>query len=131
MIAMRIRKKSLMKTSKRLTYTYKLYKHDINKFILLLQKCVYPYEYMDDWEKFNGTLLPKKDFYIHLNMENITDVDYMHTKRVRKDFEIKTLGEYNEFYVQSDILLLAGAFNNFQNICLEIYGLDPVHFFLH
>ena len=86
---------------------------------------------MDDWEKFNGTSLPKKDFYIHLNMENITDVDYMHAKRVCKDFEIKTLGEYNELYVQSDMLLLAGAFNNFQNTSLEIYGLDPVHFFLH
>ena len=67
MIAMRIGKKSLTKTSTRLTYTYKFYEHDINKFFLLLQKCVYPYEYMDDWEKFNGTSLPKKeDFYIHL-----------------------------------------------------------------
>ena len=46
--------------------------HDINKFILLLKKGIYPYEYMDDWEKFIGTLLPEKeDFYSHLNMEDI------------------------------------------------------------
>ena len=55
-----------------------------------MQKGVYPYEYMDDWEKFNKTSSPEKeDFYSHLNMENITDADYAHAKRVCKDFEIK------------------------------------------
>ena len=54
-----------------------------------MQKGVYPYEYMDDWEKFNETLLPEKeDFYSHLNMEDI-NADYAHAKRVSKDFEIK------------------------------------------
>ena len=53
-------------------------------------KSVYPYEYMDNWEKFNETLLPeKKDFYSHLNMEDITDADYVHAKRFCKDFEKK------------------------------------------
>ena len=62
----------------------------INKFILLLRKGVYPYEYMDDWEKFNETTLPKKEeFYSNLNMEDITDADYMHAKTVCKDFQIK------------------------------------------
>ena len=63
---------------------------------------------MDNWEKFNETLLPiKEDFYIHLNMEDITDADHAHAKRVCKDFEIKRLGEYHDIYVQSYILLLA------------------------
>ena len=63
--------------------TYKFSNHDKNKFILLLRKGVYPYEYMDDWEKFNQMLLPKKEFfYSHLNMEDITDADYAHAKRV-------------------------------------------------
>ena len=54
--------------------TYKFSKHDNNKFIRLLQKCVYSYEYMDGCEKFCETLLPEKeDFYSHLNMEDITD----------------------------------------------------------
>ena len=67
--------------------------NDINKFILLLRKGVYPYEYMDDWEKFNETTLPKnKEFYANLNMEDITDANYMHDKRVCKDFEMKNLG---------------------------------------
>ena len=56
----------------------------------MLRKGLYPYEYMNDWEKFNETTLPKKEeFYINLNLEDITDTDYMHTRRVCKDFEIK------------------------------------------
>ena len=53
----------------------------------------------------------------------------MHVKRVCKDFEIKNLGEYHDFYRKSDILLLANGFENFRKICLKIYGLDPVKFF--
>ena len=56
---------------------------------MLLRKGVYPYEYMDDWEKINETLLPEKeDFYSTLNIEDSRNVDYVHAKRVSKDFEI-------------------------------------------
>ena len=56
----------------------------------MLRKGVYPYEYMDNWEKVNDTTLPEKEeFYINLNMEDITDEDYMHGKIICKDFEIK------------------------------------------
>ena len=83
---------------------------------------------MDDWEKFNETSLhEKEDFYSHLNMEDITDADYVHAKKVCKDFEIKNLGEY-DLYVQSDTLLLADVLENFRNICLKIYELDPAKF---
>ena len=61
-------------------------------------------------------------------MEDITDADYAQAKRVRKDFEIKHLREYHDLYVQSDTLLLADVFENFRNICLEIYELDPAKF---
>ena len=89
---------------KRFKNTFKFSDNDINKFILLLRKGVYPYEYMDDWEKFNETTLPEKEeFYSNLNMEDITDADYMHAKRVCKDFEIKNLGEYHKLYFQSNI----------------------------
>ena len=72
-----------------------------------MRKVVYPYEYIDDWGKFNETSLPEKDdFYSRLNMEDITDADYVHAKRVCKDFEIINLGEYHDLYVQSDTLLL-------------------------
>ena len=69
---------------------------------------------MGDWEKFNETSLPEKeDFHSHLNMEDITDADYTHTKRVSKDFEIKNLGKYHDLYVQSDTLFLADVPENF------------------
>ena len=102
--------------------TYKCSDHDNNKFILLLQKGVYPYKYMDDWEKLNETSLPeKKDFYSHLDMGDITDTDYMHAKSVCKDFENKNLGEYQDLHVQSDILLSADVFENCRNMCLTIF----------
>ena len=85
---------------------------------------------MDNWEKFNETSLPEKEnFYSHLNMEDIiTDADYAHAKNFCKDFEIKNLGEYHVMYVQGDTSLLADVFENFRNMCLEIYELDPAKF---
>ena len=76
---------------KRFKNTFKFSNNDI-KFILLLRKGVYLYEYMDDWEKFNERTLPEKEeFYRNLNMEDITDADYMQARRVCKEFEIKNL----------------------------------------
>ena len=84
---------------------------------------------MDDWNKFNSTSLPEKEyFYSHLNVEDITDADYVHEKTVCKDFEIANLGEYRDLYVQSDTLLLADVFENFRNMCLKIHELDPARF---
>ena len=58
--------------------------------VLLLRKNVYPFEYMDNWGKFNETLLPEKgDFYNHLNMGDLTDAAYTHVKGICKDFKIK------------------------------------------
>ena len=75
---------------------------------------------MDDWEKFNKTMLPEEeDFYSQSNMEDITDADFVQTKTVCKDFEIKNLGEYHDLYIQSNTLLLADIFENFRNICVN------------
>ena len=99
------------------------------KKILLLEKGFYPDEYMDSWERFSETSLPDKEaFYSSLNMEDITDVDHIHAKRVLKIFNNKNLGDYHHLYVQSDTLLLADVFENFRNKCIEIYELDPAHF---
>ena len=66
---------------------------------------------MDDCEKFNETLLPKKeDFYSNLNMEDITDADYAHAKRVCKDFELKNVEEYHDLYAQRNTCLLTDVF---------------------
>ena len=116
-------------STKRFANRCEVCNEDINKFILLLRKGVYPYEYMDSWERFNETSLPdKKAFYSELNLEDITDKDYEHAQKVWEVFEIKNLGEYHDLYVQSNTLLLADVFENFRDKCIEIYGLDPAHF---
>ena len=87
---------------KRFKNIFKFSIYDISKIILLLRKGVYPYEYLDDWEKFNETTLPEKEeFYSKVNVEDITDADYTHAKRVYKNFEIKNLGEYHDLYLKS------------------------------
>ena len=109
--------------------TFKFSSNGIDKFILLLRRGVYPYEYTDDWEKFNETALPEKEkSYRNLSLEDITDADYMHANRVCKDFEMKNLGEYHDLYLKSDTLLLADGFENFRDLCLGIHELDPVKF---
>ena len=119
---------------KRSANMYEFYNGDINKFILLLRKGVYPYAYMDSWERFDEISLPdKKAFYSNLNMEDITDVDHRHAKRVfngvaLKNLSNKNLGDYHDLYVQSDTLLLADVFEDFRNMCIKVYELNPGHF---
>ena len=114
---------------KRFAKTYEFCNKNLNKSILLLRKGVYPYEYMDNLEKFDETSLPNKEsFYSNLNMENIDDIDYRHGNNVFKRFRLKNLEEYHDSYVQSDTLLLADVFENFRNTCLKVYELDPAHF---
>ena len=114
---------------KKFKNTYSFCNSDLNKFILLLRKGDYPYEYIDSWEKFNETSLPsKEDFYSNLNMEVIDDIDYRHGNNVFKGFKLENLGDYHDLYVQSDTLLLADVFENFRDICIKEYELDPAHF---
>ena len=113
----------------RFANTYKFCNNDINKFIMLLRKGVYPYEYMDGWNKFNEKLIPSKElFYSNLTLENISEVDYMHTNNVFKTFKLNNLGDYHDLYVRSDTLLLAHVFENFRKACIKNYDLDPAHF---
>ena len=88
---------------KRFANTYEHCNEDFNKLILLLRKGVYPYEYMDSRERFDETSLPNKEaFYSKLNARDITNIDYRHANKVFKTFRLKHLGEYHDFYVQSD-----------------------------
>ena len=125
----RYKKKFNKELIKRFASTYSFCNNDLNKFILLLRKGVYPYEYMDDWERFNETSLPSKEsFYSNLNMEDIDDIDYRHGNNVFNKFKLNNLGDYHDLYVQSDTLLLADVFENFRDMCLKEYELDPAHF---
>ena len=108
---------------------YKFCDNDLNKCLILLRKGVYPYEYMDEWNKFNEKVLPgKESFYSNLTLEKITETDYAHANNVFKKFNINNLGDYHDLYVESDTLLLADIFENFRYACLNNYELDPADF---
>ena len=101
-----------------------------DKLTLVKRKGVYPYEYMDSLERFEETKLPPKEaFYSNLKNEGISDEDYTHAKKVWDLFEMKHLQDYHNLYNETDVLLLADVFENFRNLCLEIYKLDPAHYF--
>ena len=95
----------------------------------MLRKGVYPYEYMDIWERFNETTLPNKiAFYSKLYLEDITDKDYLQAQKVFEELKLKNLRKYHDLYVQSDTLLLGNVFENFRNKFIEIYELGSAHF---
>ena len=106
-----------------------IFRSHIN-FAMAILINVYPYEYMDSWEKFNKTSIPPKEAYhSKLKEEDIRDADYEHAQKVWKVFKVKDIGESHDLYVESDTLLLADVFENFRDKCIEIYVLDPAHFY--
>ena len=101
-----------------------------NKRQLLLKKGIYPYEYMDSFERFGETQLPEKEkFYSSLSGKGITDENYAHAKQVWETFGCRNLGDYHNLYVATDSVLLADVFENFRKVCQEKYGLDPAHYY--
>ena len=97
--------------------------------MLLLRKGAYPYEYMDGWDRFNEEKQPNKtDFYISLNMEDISEIHYRHALKVFNNFNIKNLGEDHDLHVHCDTILLEDVFESFRNLCLNTYKLDPAYF---
>ena len=100
------------------------------KASLLKEKGVYPYDYMDSFQKFDDTKLPsKEDFFSQLTDDNISDDDYSRAQNVWNTFNLKNMGEYHDLYLKTDVNLLADVFENFRNTCLSYYKLDPCHYF--
>ena len=97
---------------------------------LLIRKGVYPYEYMDSWDRFEEPELPPKEvFYSKLQDEHISEKDYTHAKKVWETFGCLSLGDYSDLYCRTDVLLLADVFEAFRKTCLKQYGLDPAHYY--
>ena len=97
---------------------------------LLIRKGIYPYEYMDSWDRFKETSLPSiKRFYSNLNMSRVSDTDYEHACKVWSEFGIRNMREYHDLYLKTDVILLTNVFESFRRVCLEKYELDPSHFY--
>ena len=98
--------------------------------ILTCKKGIYRHDYMDSFEKFDDQQLPSKDvFYSILTVEGNADEQYQHAQNVWDTFNMNTMGEYHDLYLNSDILPLADVFENFRRTCLPYYKLDPCHYF--
>src|SRR5690606_18819800 len=116
--------------SKNLTFddfvhTRKYYKNlSDDKVKLLIKKGVYPYDYMNSWDRFNETNLPSiQSFYSRLSESNISESSYEHAKTIWNTFNIKNLGEYSDLYLKTDVLLLADVVEKFRRTCMEYYKL--------
>ena len=97
---------------------------------LIKQKGFYPYEYMDSIEKFkNKKPPPSEAFFSKLSGKGISKKNYKHVWNVWITFKMKTFKDYHELYNETDVLLLADVFENFRDLCLKIYGLDPVYYY--
>ena len=107
-----------------------------NKFVsskedldLLTEKGVYPYDYFDSFDRFRERELPPKEaFYSKLSEGDISDEDYERAQKIWRHFGIRSLGMYHDLYLRTDVLLLTDVFENFRDLCLEYYGLDPAHY---
>ena len=97
---------------------------------LLKRKRVYPSDYMDCFEKLSETKLPPKEaFYSKLNKSHISDEDYERALKVWEAFDCKTLKDYHNLYLESDVLLLADIFETFRDLCMTNYKLDPAWYY--
>lgn len=100
------------------------------KLKLLSKNGVFPYDWFDGFDKLNATKLPtKEEFYSKLNDIHITDDDYQHAQSVWETFKMRSMRSYHDLYLESDVLLLADVFENFRDVCLENYKLDPTWYY--
>ena len=105
-------------------------KRQQEQFDLVTRKGIYPYEYMDSFDRFDEEQLPPQSkFYSSLSDEGITDEDYEHAQRVWRAFECKNLGDYHDLYLKTDVHLLADVFENFRRTALSTYKLDPAWYY--
>ena len=102
------------------------------QYDLLIRKEVYPYEYINSWDRFEEIQLPPIDaFHNNLNMSSISEEDYQRTQKVWEEFGIRNLGDYHDLYLRTDVVLLENVYQAFRDICtcLKHYSLDPAHFY--
>ena len=104
------------------------FKYFSHKFGLVKQKGFYPYEHMSNFEKLKEQLTSKEKSYSSLTGRKIGDKEYKHVPKIWNKFEMKTMKDYNDFYLKCDVLLLADVFEKFRNNSLKNYRLCPSHY---
>ncbi|XP_070528291.1 uncharacterized protein [Cardiocondyla obscurior] len=99
-------------------------------FDLLTRKGIFPYEYVNSVERLDELSLPSREsFFSSLTGDTVSETDYAHAETVWQQFSVRTLGEYSDLYLKTNVLLLADVFENFHDRCVESYGFDPAHYY--
>jgi hypothetical protein len=105
------------------------FKND-EEFELMTKKGIYPYDYITSFDKLNERRLPyRKDFYSKLSNKECSEGDYNNAIKVWLKFKCKTLLDYHNIYLISDVLLLSDIWENFRNVCYKNYGLDCEYYY--
>lgn len=101
-----------------------------NQLNLLERKGILCYDYIDSWEKLNENSLPPKEaFHSSLTNQDISDQQFALANEIWRVFNMQTLGEYTDFYLKIDVLLLVNVFENFRETCQKLYKLDPANYY--
>ena len=96
----------------------------------MVKKGIYPYEYMNSWDRFAETALPPREaFFSRLTDSEISEEDYTHAQAVWDAFGLQTLGDYHDLYVKTDVLLLTDVFETHRSNTLKHYELDCAHYY--
>ena len=124
---------NLAKTMKKDDFLHKQFFHNVPDqiFLKLTQKGFFPYSYLDSFEKFKEPFPNYGDAWKNSlsGKIDITYSDYQHAVSVYNDFGCQNLGDYHDVYLKIDVLLLADIFQKFRSVCLNVYRLDPSHFY--
>ncbi|CAH1122130.1 unnamed protein product [Ceutorhynchus assimilis] len=106
------------------------YYSDETQFNLVTRKGVFPYKYIDCWDKLQENSLPPiQQFFSHLTNSTVSQDEYRHACNVWDTFNIKSIQEYAELYLKTDVLLLVDVFEQFRKVSLDTYQLDPLHYY--
>ena len=96
---------------------------------LLTRKGVYPYDYMDNVSKLSDPALPPREsFFSRLQNRECSVCDYEHAQNVWNKFDCKTMQDYHDLYLKTDVLLLADVFQSFRDATLSTFGVDPSYY---
>jgi hypothetical protein len=96
---------------------------------LLYAKGIFPYEWFDTFNKFDDVELPPRDsFYSNLNEEGITEEEYARARNVWTTFNCQKFKDYHDLYLKTDVIFLADVFENFGDLSLKTYELDPAQY---
>ena len=108
---------------------------------ILKQKGTYPYEYINNFKRFNEEKLPPRKYFFSSAKKGKIDNDgkisnghvsvknYLTCEKIWNKFDMKNMGDYHDHYFKKDVLLLANVFEKFIDTCLKFYRLDPCHYF--